>query len=63
MKNKSLIELFIEKTNNTGSSETSKHEVPRTVVGKSLTDMYNEVGGVPVKGKYSEEIRKRETGV
>jgi dUTP pyrophosphatase len=40
-----------------------KHETPRTVVGKSLADMYNEAGGVPVKEKYSEEIRKRETGL
>lgn len=40
-----------------------KHEVPRLMTGKSLTDMYNEVGGVPVKNRYSEEIRKRDSNI
>ncbi len=35
-----------------------KHEIPK---GKSLSDIYNETGGVLVKEKYSEEIRKRES--
>lgn len=34
---------------------------PKT--GPSLEEMYNKVGGVPVKERYSEEIRKRETGI
>lgn len=35
-----------------------KQEIPRFTSGKSLTEMYNESGGVVVKERYSEEIRK-----
>ena len=40
-----------------------KQEVPRIIQGKSLAEMYNESGGIVVKERYSEEIRKREVGV
>lgn len=40
-----------------------KQEVSRIISGKSLADMYNEAGGVPVKERYSEQIKKREVGV
>lgn len=40
-----------------------KHETPRLIIAKSLADMYNEAGGVSVKEKYSEEVRKRESGI
>jgi dUTP pyrophosphatase len=45
-----------------GSTDKPKVE-PRPIIGKSLADMYNEAGGVPVKERYSEEIRKREAGL
>lgn len=40
-----------------------KQEVPRVIVGKSLTEMYNETGGISVKERYSEQIKKREVDV
>lgn len=50
-----------------GSTDQSKvqpkHETPRLTPGKSLADMYNESGGVSVREKYSEEVRKRESGI
>jgi dUTP pyrophosphatase len=37
-----------------------KQDIPRVIQGKSLTDMYNEAGGVPTKLPYTEEIKKRQ---
>jgi dUTP pyrophosphatase len=45
-----------------GSTDKPKVE-PKPIIGKSLSDMYNEAGGVPVRERYSEEIRKREAGL
>lgn len=53
MKSKSLLELYNEQINDSGSLNFNRS------LKKSLADMYNESGGVQVKEKYSEEVRKK----
>ena len=40
-----------------------KQDLPRISTGKPLADMYNETGGISVKERYSEEIRKQNAGI